>query len=179
MFSQAGLRAVTGTPKAESKEDAPKDDDTKQKELDVCPQCATKYNRTEDIIMLNPSPEEESQLRVRMLSRRAAEPLKTKGRKRKAGTDAANTTDAQSKKKRSSPLPTTNPNIAAASKAVVDSLAEEEAKRKANMSEVVKSLYGPKDGVKKKETFMTMGTFTRVRQFTFFSLRSRLIPPYS
>ncbi|KAK7677920.1 hypothetical protein QCA50_019110 [Cerrena zonata] len=32
------------------------------------------------------------------------------------------------------------------------------------MSSTVKSLYGPKDGVKKKETFMTMGTFMRFDQ---------------
>ena len=40
-------------------------------------------------------------------------------------------------------------------------LAEEEAKRKATMSDAVKSLYEPKNNG--KETFMTMGTFTRVR----------------
>ena len=36
----------------------------------------------------------------------------------------------------------------------------EEAKRKSEMSDTVKCLYG--NGTKRKETFMTMGTFTRV-----------------
>ena len=44
---------------------------------------------------------------------------------------------------------------------MASSLAMEEAKRKANMSEAVRSLYESKNkGV--KETFMTRGTFTRV-----------------
>ena len=56
--------------------------------------------------------------------------------------------------------PHLNPTIAGASRAVVEELAKEEAKRKAKMSPALKSLYG--DGKpKKKETFMTMGTFTR------------------
>lgn len=59
-------------------------------------------------------------------------------------------------------LPSTNPSIAAASRAVVSGLAMEEAKRKAGMSDAVKSLYSSEDGPKRKETFMTMGTFTRV-----------------
>jgi hypothetical protein len=55
-----------------------------------------------------------------------------------------------------------NQTIAAASCVVVQSLAEEEAKRKGSMSKTVKSLYGSKDGLKRKETLMTTGTFTRV-----------------
>jgi len=39
-------------------------------------------------------------------------------------------------------------------------LAMEEAKRKSEMSDAVKSLYG--NGTKRKETFMMMNTFTRV-----------------
>jgi len=56
--------------------------------------------------------------------------------------------------------PHTNPSIGAASLAVVSSLVIEEAKSKAGMSEAVKSLYST-EGEKRKETFMTMGTFTR------------------
>ncbi|KAF8880918.1 Rtf2 RING-finger-domain-containing protein [Gymnopilus junonius] len=53
-----------------------------------------------------------------------------------------------------------HPSIAGSSRAVVEELAREEAKRKAGMSDAVKSLYG--DGTsRRKETFMTMGTFTR------------------
>jgi hypothetical protein len=44
----------------------------------------------------------------------------------------------------------------------MEGLALEEAKRKAGMSDVVKSLYGSKDAPQRKETFMTRGTFTRV-----------------
>jgi hypothetical protein len=64
-------------------------------------------------------------------------------------------------------VPSLNPSIAAASRAVVSGLALEEARRKAGMSDAVKSLYGSADGKKRKETFMTMGTFTRVR-FSIF-----------
>lgn len=56
--------------------------------------------------------------------------------------------------------PSINSSIGTASRAVMQGLKEEEEKRKANMSEAVKSLYG--DGKPaRKETFMTMGTFTR------------------
>ena len=58
--------------------------------------------------------------------------------------------------------------ISAASQAVVNGLAIEEAKRKSEMSDDVKSLY--KNGTKRKETFMTMGTFTRVRLPSLFHL---------
>lgn len=162
VFSQAGLRAVTSSFKAELKKDSPQDE-TNWKEIYVCPQCATKYDRADNVIMLNPGPEEESELFVRMLASRATE-SKPKSKKRKAGVDTAHAEDA-SKKKRILLLPSTNSNMTTASRAVASSLAEEEVKRKASMSEAVKSLYGPKDGVKKKETFMTMGTFTRVSSF--------------
>ena len=49
-----------------------------------------------------------------------------------------------------------------ASRAVQSSLAMEEAKRKAGMSDAVKSLYGDKNK-KSNQTWATMGTFTRVR----------------
>ena len=168
VFSQSGLRAVTGTPPP--REDAGKQEkngseDTEKGngsgELDMCPQCGAKYSRSDDIIMLNPSPEEEIRMFEAMLKRRAAEPKK--GKKRKAGALADAAEPAAKKKHASaSPAPSINPNIATASRAVAQSLAEEEAKRKANMSEAVKSLYGSKDGPKQKETFMTRGTFTRV-----------------
>ena len=91
---------------------------------------------------------------------RSLEPAKGKGKKRKAG--AAGDADRPAKRPLASGAPSTNPSIAAASRGVTQELAKEEAKRKAGMSDAVKSLYGPKDGSKKKETFMTMGTFTRV-----------------
>ena len=89
---------------------------------------------------------------------------KGKGKKRKGATNTPDSAEPPTKKKHASSAtaPSINPNIATASRAVASSLAEEESKRKANMSDAVKSLYQPKGGVQKKETFMTMGTFTRV-----------------
>jgi len=95
-----------------------------------------------------------------MERRRAAEPTKVKGKKRKANSDRVDDEKAPVKKKVLSPVPITNPSLAAANRAVASSLAQEEAKRKSTMTDAIKSLYGPKDG-KQKETFMTMGTFTR------------------
>lgn len=168
VFSLSGLKAVTGTTStgsadgqldadAKGKEKA-QDGDAKQ--LDMCPQCGAKFDRTADIVTLNPAPEEEEKMRAALERRRAAEP-KGKGKKRKAKAEVVEKPAEKKKRKQTSPIPGTNPNVAAASKSVAQSLAEEEAKRKANMSDAVKSLYEPKIG--NKETFMTMGTFTRVR----------------
>ncbi|KAH9850588.1 DUF602-domain-containing protein [Lenzites betulinus] len=168
VFSQGGLKAVSGTassktPPAEGQgKDGETSADTEQsKNLDLCPQCGAKYDRSTHVFMLNPPPEVEEQMRAAMEARRAAEPVKTKGkgkkRKAAAGADAA----AEPPAKKAAHLPTTNSSVTAATRAVTESLAQEEAKRKAGMSDAVKSLYASKDGPKKKETFMTMGTFTR------------------
>lgn len=177
VFSLSGLKAVIGAASpgnadgqldtdAKGKEKA-QDGDAKQ--LDMCPQCGAKFDRAADIVTLNPAPEEEEKMRAALERRRAAEP-KGKGKKRKAKAEAAGAEEkpAEKRKKQASPMPGTNPNVAAASRAVAQSLAEEEAKRKATMSDAVKSLYQPKNSGK-KETFMTMGTFTRVRA-AFLSL---------
>lgn len=169
VFSQAGLRAVSSPPPPRDNlgqlddmgEKAPDDTDAGV-QLDLCPQCGTKYNRSDDVLLLNPPLEEENNMIAAMVRRRAAQPVKSKGKKRKAVASASEVIEPPAKKKPASVAPSINPNIATASRAVASSLVQEEAKRKANMSEAVKSLYGPKDGVKKKETFMTMGTFTRV-----------------
>ena len=97
-------------------------------------------------------------MHANMMKRRAAEPTKTKGKKRKAVADAE-----QPSVKKKATANSSNASISSATRAVAASLAEEETKRKANMSDAVKSLYTSKDGPKRKETFMTMGTFTRVR----------------
>ena len=173
VFSQAGLRAVSSTP-------PPKDESDKQSsteagvQLDICPQCASKYNRAEDIILLNPPLEEVNDMVIAMMRRRAAEPAKGKGKKRKASAVTPDSIEPPLKKQPASSAPSINPNIATASRAVAMSLAEEEAKRRANMSDAVKSLYGPKDGMKKKETFMTMGTFTRVSYTDLLHPKSQL-----
>ncbi|KAG6856671.1 hypothetical protein H0H87_002048 [Tephrocybe sp. NHM501043] len=146
-FSQAGLKNVAVSPT------------TSSDELSLCPQCAKKYSPAMDIIQLNPNSEDEERLREAMERRRLLEPPpKKSGKKRKAAADG---NEELPKKKREELRPSTNPSIAAASQAVVSSLAMEEAKRKAGMSEAVKSLYDSADREKRKETFMTMGTFTR------------------
>lgn len=170
VFSQAGLKAVSRStppsksPGAEGGSAKGKEKDTTS--LDLCPQCGAKYDRASDILVLNPSPELEQEMRAAMEARRLLEPAKTKGKKRKAAAEAASEPPS---KKQAAGLPSTNSSVTAASRVVAQELAKEEAKRKAAMSDAVKSLYTPKDGSKKKETFMTMGTFTRVR--------SALIPP--
>jgi hypothetical protein len=158
VFSHAGIRTVAG-PAARDAEAGPAG-----RELDVCPQCAAKFDWAEDVVALNPPPDEEERMRGAMERRRLAEPPK-KSKKRKTVVDAhAADAEAPAKKRpwhASALRPSTNPSIAASSRAVVSSLAAEEAKRKAGMSEAVKSLYSSEDGPRRKETFMTMGTFTR------------------
>jgi len=168
VFSQAGLKNVTGSSSSLPSKEKPKDDSLDEtassKLLDICPQCAKKFNKVEDIRMLNPPPDEMERMYTLMERRHAEDAQKPKGKKRKAA--AAATLDIAieppTKKKLSPPAPSMNTNIAASSRAVASSLAMEEAKRKATMSDAVKSLYGPKGGSKKKETFTTMMTFTRV-----------------
>jgi len=158
VFSQAGLRTVAGSS-------SPKDGEEQEsrKQLDMCPQCASKFDKSTDVLLLNPSLEEEERMFAAMVLQRASEPTK-KSKKRKADL-SSNSDGPPSKSKKTNggttTQPHTNPSISAASRAVVSSLAAEEAKRKAGMSEAVKSLY-TKEGEKRKETFMTMGTFTRV-----------------
>jgi phenylalanyl-tRNA synthetase beta subunit len=152
VFSQAGLKTVlSASSSSPSKE---KEESPEEPELELCPQCAIKFSGSDNVLMLNPLSEEEERMREKMELRRLKEPTK-KSKKRK---NASLADDSEIPKKKVAP--STNPSIAAASRAVVSSLAMEEAKRKANMSEAVKSLYG--DGKPaKKETFMTRGTFTR------------------
>jgi len=109
-------------------------------------------------------------MREAMEARRAAKKAATKGKKRKAAEMQNGEADAvadvaEHKKPKTvmaSTAPRTNASIATVTRKVTESLAEEESKRKGKMSDAIASLYGPKDGSKKKkETFMTMGTFTR------------------
>lgn len=172
VFSQSALRTLlpssTPTKEISSGEESNGNSPAKE-ELDVCPQCATKFSQTSDIMTINPSEDEEQRMRAGMELRRSREPAKPKTKKRKAGTDVVAEEDAVSKKKKSSPAGhspspalSLNPTMSAASRALTNSLAVEETKRKANMSDAVKSLYRAKDEPPRKETFTTMGTFTRV-----------------
>jgi len=159
VFSQAGLKTVTSSASPKEKEKS-LDDEQAEKPLSLCPQCAMKYSAVDDIILINPSQEEEEIMFFALERKRLLEPTKKKSKKRK-NAESPNEEAEPPSKKQVPPVtaPSLNPSIAAASRAVVSGLAMEEAKRKAGMSEAVKSLYG--NGTKRKETFMTMGTFTR------------------
>ena len=176
VFSLAGYKTMAGTPPSGgSPKDAEQEQEQRDTALDLCPQCQTKYRRISDIITLNPSSQEEERLRETMDRQRSLEPPKKKLKKRKTAstqddepphtnTNKNKNRNNNNKKQRteepfSPPIlqPTTS-----SSKALASELAMEEAKRKATMTDALKSLYG--EGMpKKKETFMTMGTFTRVR----------------
>jgi len=178
VFSQAGLKTVSGASpnngKAEKdKVDAEEGKNSKtdgDEELDLCPQCGTKFSKSSDVLAINPSSEEEERMWLAMERRRASEPPKTKSKKRKAAdsTPSTETSSTSTKKKKGSPdvpspspaLNSTAPSITTVSRTLASSLAAEEAKRKAGMSDAVRSLYRSKDD-RRKETFMTMGTFTR------------------
>ncbi|KAJ3749734.1 DUF602-domain-containing protein [Lentinula raphanica] len=153
VFSQAGLKTVVSASSTakEKNQSSSESEPSPEPELEICPQCATKFSLKEDVVMLNPSPEEEARMRDKMELQRSKEPKKSKKRKNVSSSDEP---EAPAKKKA---LPTMHSSIAAASRAA---LAMEEAKRKATMSDAVKSLYG--DGKSSRnETFMTRGTFTR------------------
>ncbi|EEB97793.1 hypothetical protein MPER_02818, partial [Moniliophthora perniciosa FA553] len=132
VFSQAGLKTMTSNSPTPPKED---EKDATSTLVDLCPQCSAKYSKADDVILLNPSPEEEQKSREARERRRASEPTKSKkSKKRKNGDDDA---EPASKKTKTAPLPSTNPNIAAASRAVISSLAMEEAKKKASINDAV------------------------------------------
>jgi hypothetical protein len=167
VFSHAGYKTLAGSTSTSSGSSSPKEKETEEPQtkdsdqLDLCPQCATKYSKPNDVLFLNPSPEEEERMHERMEKLRLLEPTKKSKSKKRKNNPTTGGEDEVLEPPTKKVVPSTNPSIAAASRAVVSSLAMEEAKRKANMSEAVKSLYG--DGkAKREETFMTRGTFTRV-----------------
>jgi len=168
VFSTAALKAMTRTSspkegsspkeKVDGKDGAVASPET-QKEL--CPNCGAKYDASSEVRNINPSEEETQLLRFALDAARAAEkPKKSKKRKVDPSADDQGKKDEPTKKKAKAEASGVSPSVAAASRALAAGLAMEEAKRKAGMSEAVKSLYG--DGkTKVKETFMTRGTFTR------------------
>ncbi|XP_006457495.1 hypothetical protein AGABI2DRAFT_212936 [Agaricus bisporus var. bisporus H97] len=146
VFTLAGLKTMTasGSPKENQTED-----------LDLCPQCQKKFSRKDDMIALNPSPEEEERLYDMMNRRKLLEPAK-KTKKRKISPAEE---EPPKKKQETAKRPHINSSVAS-SKAVASELAMHEVKRKTEMSAAVRSLYG--DGKPKhKETFLTRGTFPR------------------
>ncbi|KAG1814327.1 DUF602-domain-containing protein [Suillus subaureus] len=166
VFTQSGLRTVLGSSPSHGNIAGAETPAGEDEQLEVCPQCGTKFSRSSNIFMINPPLEEEERMYAAMELRRSLEPAK-KSKKRKAGADAVADEVATKKTKGSpeghppSPAPGLNPKISAASRSLTQSLAVEEAKRKAGMSDAVKSLYRNKNDAPRKETFMTMGTFTR------------------
>ncbi|KAF8957042.1 DUF602-domain-containing protein [Flammula alnicola] len=159
VFSQAGLKtlAASASPK-EKEKDSSSEEEKAEPTFELCPQCAKKYSASENVIPLNPSPEEEETMWFALERKRLLEPTKKKSKKRK-NDSSPDEGEPPAKKHAELHKPGLNPAISGASRAVVSQLAMEEAKRKASMSAAVKSLYA--DGTKRKETFMTMGTFTR------------------
>ncbi|KAF8632097.1 hypothetical protein AX15_002050 [Amanita polypyramis BW_CC] len=160
VFTQSGLKtvvkvAVSSPPEKEKeKEDEDSASRGRKQDLELCPQCGGKFSRKDNVRIINPGPEDEERMREEMDRTRLSEPAKAKkSKKRKADESEQRPTKKQV-------LPNLNPTITAASRAVVSEIAMEEAKRKATMSDNVKDLYG-EGKIKRKETFMTMGTFTR------------------
>lgn len=87
----------------------------------------------------------------------AAEDVAPPSKRTKAAADSVTPPDVPS------PAPSINPMVSSVARKVTAQIAEEEKKRKANMSKAIASLYAPKDGgTKEKGTFLTMNTFTRV-----------------
>ncbi|KAF8638683.1 hypothetical protein AX17_002028 [Amanita inopinata Kibby_2008] len=167
VFTQSGLRTVTKasnsnspTPEREEKGEEEKDKngdngENGSKDLELCPQCGQKFSRKDDVRLINPGVEDAERMREEMERRRLLEPPKSKKSKKRKAEESE-----QSAPTKKQTLPSLNPSVTATSRAVVSEIAMEEAKRKATMSDALKSLY--KDGkTKQKETFMTMGTFTR------------------
>ncbi|RDB27300.1 Carboxypeptidase Y [Hypsizygus marmoreus] len=69
-FSQAGLKTVA------------KATVNGHEQLELCPQCGKKYSGANDVVLINPSQDEEDSMRLEMERRRLLEPTK-KGKKRK------------------------------------------------------------------------------------------------
>ncbi len=160
VFSTAGLKAVS-SPSSSSSSTPPKDGDAKSL-TEPCPQCAKPFSRTEDVRTINPSEEEQERMMERMLAAKAA--AKTKKRKGVESTsdDVPTKRSKVMDNETAQPAPSMNPSVSSIAKKVTQQLAEEEKKRKANMSEAVASLYQSKNDRQEKQTFLTMNTFTRV-----------------
>ncbi len=183
VFSTAGLRSLsTSTQDSPSHPPEPGSSTPPtptSSALHLCPQCGTKFDKTTDLRPINPSPQVAERLREEMVSRRAAE--KPKGKKRKVGADSSEITseprNGESGKRvkqngggvPSPSAPSMNQSLASINRKVATELAEEERKRKERMSSAVASLYGDpnKEKMSTKETFLTMGTFTRVSNNPF------------
>ena len=90
VFSRAGLKQVGSSEASSSSTDGP--------QLDVCPQCQKKYNCAQDVLTLNPSPEEEEKMRAAMEAKRAAEPAGGKKSKKRKAADEGEKAEAKKAK---------------------------------------------------------------------------------
>lgn len=163
VISKAGLKVLAGSGEASTPpSDSQAEDAGPPQQFELCPQCGTKYDRKTDVRTINPDKETEDVMRAAMEARKKEKSSKNKSKTKKRKADEAEPEKEKDaiEAKKARPAPSLNPSIAAASKAVTESLAAEEAKRKAGMSDAVRSLYAGKGG-EQKETFMTR-TFNRV-----------------
>lgn len=167
VFSAAGLKAISVPSSSSSGEEG--------SGKEHCPHCAKLFSRADDVRTINPGPEELEKMMEKMLAAKASTKSNKKKRKDLASANGA-TEDVAPPSKRTkaaahsvtppdvpSPAPSINPMVSSVARKVTEQIAEEEKKRKANMSKAIASLYAPKDGGTKKEkgTFLTMNTFTR------------------
>jgi len=174
VFSAAGLKAVsTSIPSSSSSgsDTPPKVEEGAPGEKDLCPQCGKPFSRSDDVRTINPGPEEQERMMERMLIAKANAKVNKK-RKSAVDTEAPSENAPPTKRSKAAetvstthssvPPPSINAAVSSVARKVTEQIAEEEKKRKANMSSAVASLYQPKDGGKPvKQTFLTMNTFTR------------------
>ena len=146
-------------------------------EREFCPQCGKKYSRTDVVVLLNSSQDEQDAIHEAMGRKRLLGPVKKPKSSKKRKNDSPMDDAEHPAKKQVAVGPSMK--ISAASQAVVSGLAMEEVKAK--MSDAAKSLYG--NGMKRKETLMTLGTFARVRLPSGFEydeallIQSNIDPP--
>ena len=155
VFSLAGLKAVTSTTSVTNgtaKESA-------EREKSLCPQCGAKYDAAEDVFALNPDAQEEEL----MMERLAVYLASTKGKNKKRKSEATEEQQKSAKQPRlERESSATNPATAKRSLKVAESLAEEEKKRVANMSDAVRSIYESNSTKVPRQNWISQGTFTRV-----------------
>ena len=137
--------------------------DPSDADLELCLQC----RKTNDVVLLKLSQGEADAMREAMDRKRLLGPVKKLKSSKKRKNDSSTDDVEHPTKKWAAVGPRTK--ISAASQAAVSGLAMEEAKRKSEMSDGAKSLYG--NGRSGKDTFTTMGTLQfriRRRPSTFY-----------
>ena len=102
--------------------------DPSDADLELCPQCRKKFPRTEDVVLLNPSQDEEDVMREVVDHKRLLEPVNKPKSSKMQKNDLPMDNEEHPAKKKVAVEPSSK--ISAASQAVVSGLAMEEAKRK-------------------------------------------------